>query len=509
MTPRDGQTSAPNSCEDSSYQQSLLRGQQMDLKSPDDLEQEDAQDFLPKLEEEGLLRNSSRDPSSKEIDLSGAPARLNMRRRPRAAWYSRQKWSNILVVVFSGVLCFILVSAVLIRSQPLRGEVASQDQHDPYQLFHHQETYQKPSDQKIYAVVFFGRQTVTEILDCYLRRNLVRNGGWLDGVHFLVHTDDEEDRQWINKTTAEVPEYEAMWFEAKMPFYDMWREALIPGAITIKVDDDLVWLADQTIPEIVTSLVKRPDAFCVLGNLINSAALGWLHHGNGAHHTFLPEQKSPDFIDLDAYSPQAWRASSLPTYTFSDEVTSFPNEAQSEPAPVPYPNHRWLPLRDNDLRMDLTPLRLLDYDPFSFQWTHWSLPAQAHYSFLQNLEEQDLSAYRFGNANGFWDLHGMRGNINLMAVRSDDILDNTVNMPKAPDDEEFFTITLPKDLSRPVLVQSKAMAAHFSFVTQRTLYETDLLPRYRAYANEFICREENKITPKEVWPTTSSKDDTA
>lgn len=481
----------------------------MDLIPPDDLEQANAHDFEPGLEEVGLLCTSSGDSSSKEVALSRDLARARIKPRSRDACYSRTSWSNILVVVFSGFFCFILVTAVLIRSQPLRVDLASQDQHDAYRLFHDQETYQKPSDQKIYAVVFFGRQTVTEILDCYLRRNLVRNGGWLDGVHFLVHTDNEEDRQWINETAAEIPEYEAKWFESKMPFYDMWREALIPGAITIKVDDDLVLLADQTIPEIVTSLVRRPDAFCVLGNLINSAALGWLHHGNGAHHTYLPEQGLPESVDRKAYGPEAWRASALPTYTLSEKMTPFPNETEGEPAPVPYPNHRWLPLRDNDRKLDMTPLRLLNYDPFSFQWTHWSLPAQAHYSFLQNLEEHDLSAYRFGNRDGLWDLHGMRGNINLMAVRSDDILNNTVNMPKAPDDEEFFTITLPKNLHRAVLVQSKAMAAHFSFMTQRTLYETDLLPRYRAYANEFICEKENKIEPKEVWPTNRAEDATA
>lgn len=44
-----------------------------------------------------------------------------------------------------------------------------------------------------------------------------------------------------------------------------------------------------------------------------------------------------------------------------------------------------------------------------------------------------------------------------------------------------------------LLVNTHAIAAHFSFRSQHEMYDTDLLDRYRAYANEMICTTDNQI----------------
>ena len=46
-----------------------------------------------------------------------------------------------------------------------------------------------------------------------------------------------------------------------------------------------------------------------------------------------------------------------------------------------------------------------------------------------------------------------------------------------------------------LLVNTHAIASHFSFRSQHEMYDTDLLDRYRAYANEKICTEDNQIKP--------------
>lgn len=38
-----------------------------------------------------------------------------------------------------------------------------------------------------------------------------------------------------------------------------------------------------------------------------------------------------------------------------------------------------------------------------------------------------------------------------------------------------------------LLLNTRAVVAHFSFLSQRDLFATDLLDRYRAYANEAAC----------------------
>ena len=42
-------------------------------------------------------------------------------------------------------------------------------------------------------------------------------------------------------------------------------------------------------------------------------------------------------------------------------------------------------------------------------------------------------------------------------------------------------------------VNTHAIAAHFSFRTQHEIFDSDLLSRWRAYANEMICTKENQI----------------
>jgi hypothetical protein len=37
-------------------------------------------------------------------------------------------------------------------------------------------------------------------------------------------------------------------------------------------------------------------------------------------------------------------------------------------------------------------------------------------------------------------------------------------------------------------VHTQALASHYAFKTQKTLGSTDVLSRYRAYANENVCR---------------------
>ncbi|KAG8525344.1 uncharacterized protein KY384_008988 [Bacidia gigantensis] len=370
----------------------------------------------------------------------------------------------------------------------------------------------RPQNVKIYGIVFYGRRRTVEILDCYLQRNLVKNGGWLDEIHFMINTDVEEDIDWIDKRVSQVKEYKPIYLPegaAGNDFEVVWRSAVEPGCLYVKFDDDLVWFSDGAVEELVSTLLAHPEAFIVLGNLINSAALGWVHHHEGAIHSYLPELEPPTHPSADSYGPKAWRASKLPTYEPPDgeNITSFPDniEEGSEPevgaigAP-PYTNHRWLPLRDNDSLIELTPMWRTQYDPNGADWKGWQLGAQQHYSFLQNLESSDLSPYHFGNKEGLWNMRYFHANINFIALWSDDVLENLPFFVEE-DDEAHFTISLPRKLGKQVYIQTRSIASHFSFGPQGLIYDTDLLGRYRAYANEKVCpwRRKVPLPEEDIW----------
>ena len=374
-------------------------------------------------------------------------------------------------------------------------------------------SFSKPGGIEIYGIVFYGRRTTVEILDCYLQRNLVVNGGWLDAIHFVINTDDQDDLAWIEQRARSVPHYTIIPLD-EPPGHDyekLWRRAVKPGHLYVKFDDDLVWMSDTAVEESVTTLLNHPEAFIILANLVNSAALGWVHHRHtGTIHSYLPELALPANPDPSAYGPKAWRASALPTHasvdTSSPENLPFPDtqkDFEGSRAAIgdiggpPYANHRWLPLRDDGALLPLTPMWRTEYSPNGADWRGWQLGAQQHYSLLQNLENNDLSGYHFGGKDGIWNMRYLHANINFMAVWADDILDN-LPFDVEEDDEAHFSIHLPRKLKRQTYIQTRAIASHFSFGPQLEMYDTDLLSRYRAYANEKVCGARNQIPIPEM-----------
>lgn len=267
-----------------------------------------------------------------------------------------------------------------------------------------------------------------------------------------------------------------------------------------------VFFDDHAVANVVYSKMKHPDALLVVANLVNSPETGWLHYHFGAIHPYLPETKPPpEDSNGAALGPKAWRASALPIWNEEGEM-EFPVtmdkpdggevlEAGNAAAP-PFKGHRWLPLPDPKKNIYKTPISKSEYNPYGPDWKSWALAAQVHYSLLENLEKNQLHLYHYGTSSpssseGIWDTGFGRMNINFMAIWGKDVLDN---MPfDSYDDEHELSVGIPLKLNRPVLVNTHAIAAHFSFRTQHELYDTDLLDRYRAYANEMVCKKENQI----------------
>ena len=123
---------------------------------------------------------------------------------------------------------------------------------------------------------------------------------------------------------------------------------------------------------------------------------------------------------------------------------------------------------------------MTDWTDHRASWGNWAVVAQEHYSFLDNLERGELDRYHFDN----WDYHYERLSINLIAIWGDDIVNNR---PIPSDDEKWLTMDLSKELGRHVVVDGKALASHYAFRGQKGLESTDVLDRYRLYAQEEIC----------------------
>lgn len=99
--------------------------------------------------------------------------------------------------------------------------------------------WRKPEGVKVIALIFYGRPETVSILDCYLKQNLVSNGGLLDEVHWAVNTDDMERLIYLNALVKTSKSYKKI----KLPglgFDSIWKTAVKRGNIYIKIDDDVV-----------------------------------------------------------------------------------------------------------------------------------------------------------------------------------------------------------------------------------------------------------------------------
>jgi len=94
---------------------------------------------------------------------------------------------------------------------------------------------------KVVGIVFYGRPATVSILDCYLKRNLVKNGGMLDEVAWIVRTNKTEDKAWLDVLLKSEPAY-SKW-DVKFGDDADYRSAydrVENGTMYIKIDDDIV-----------------------------------------------------------------------------------------------------------------------------------------------------------------------------------------------------------------------------------------------------------------------------
>ena len=101
------------------------------------------------------------------------------------------------------------------------------------------EKWDKPKGFKIIGLVFFGRPSVVAVLDCYLKKNLVINGGYLDEVHWVVNTDILDDIHYLDRLVKTCEKYKKVVLPS-LGYNSIWEHAVEREHMYIKIDDDMV-----------------------------------------------------------------------------------------------------------------------------------------------------------------------------------------------------------------------------------------------------------------------------
>ena len=196
----------------------------------------------------------------------------------------------------------------------------------------------------------------------------------------------------------------------------------------------------------VHAKLDHPEAFDIAANIVNSPLTNWFHWHNDAVYPYLPETTPPSNSSVDHSATETWRASELPMYngTINNTFNFGIKEGEYRPSgPLPFKGHRWLPLNKTSENLRKTPIAAAEYNPWGRALMRWQIAAQQHYSFLENLENNQLDKYAWGGPDGLWNMQYDRYNLNFIIMWGDDIL----LQPAPKDDEEDFTVNIPKNHS--------------------------------------------------------------
>ncbi|KAH9890866.1 hypothetical protein F4778DRAFT_372114 [Xylariomycetidae sp. FL2044] len=397
--------------------------------------------------------------------------------------------------------------------------------------------WQKPKDIKIIGMVFYGRKQYVDILDCYLQQNLAVNGGYFDEIWFMAHTKKKDDIAWVEDLVQRIPHYRLVGkgvCEGKK-YSCMWNYAVEDKTIYVKIDDDIVYIHQDAIPQLVHTRIALPHPYAVSANLVNSPMTGMQHYHYGAIHPYMPD---PYWAPSRA-AVETWRPSEMGEYP-ADKKSKIKKNYNINSMSSPYRGHPWLLLSQDHYENLKTPMGRYDQErggkeiAFGPAWRSWGLAAQQHYSLLHNLERNQMDRYHFGrpitypypaatsgtlssssSSSSSWPINATaivgpesadgpggeqtydtgytRYNLNFIAVWGADI---RAQLPIADDDEKDITSLIPQRTGRPFLIDTRAVVSHYGFVTQQDgVSTTDILDRYRALANEAVCVPANRKTP--------------
>ncbi|KAI1660909.1 hypothetical protein F4813DRAFT_267767 [Daldinia decipiens] len=395
--------------------------------------------------------------------------------------------------------------------------------------------WKKPEGIKIVALVFYGRKRTVDFLDCYLQQNLAANGGYLDEIRFMVHTNNEDDLKYLNGLVSQRKEHyhivEAGTCEGSS-YGCIWDSVVEDDTIYVKIDDDIIFIHPDAIPQLVHTRIAIPHPFAISANLVNSPLTGYEHFHVGAIHAFRPDpSEKPSYAAAESWRPSEksrFPASSLPELKIS-KPKSIAMDDEIYPKP-PYNGHSFLLLPDAPFDLMKTPMGL-NYlrggdkgveTMYEAAWKSWAIASQQQYSLLKNLEDNAISRYFFGSpmefpnitnssapvlkyqaqnkggpgAEQLYNTQYKRYNLNFVALWGHDI---KKSLPIAGDDEQDITVTIPKRTRRPFIIDTRAVVGHLSFYPQHNgVKTTDLLDRWRSFANEMICTPHNQKKPFDI-----------
>ena len=145
---------------------------------------------------------------------------------------------------------------------------------------------------RVIVVCPAGRRHVADLM----RRHVERARPVVDRLHWWLNTDNHADLAYFHDLSRAAPDFHRpirtsgpTWFGRRhMGIGRFFVHAIDPKTIYVRVDDDVVWMAEGCIEALVAHRVAHPDAYLVYGNIVNSSRFMHLHQRDGAFDPGYP-----------------------------------------------------------------------------------------------------------------------------------------------------------------------------------------------------------------------------
>jgi hypothetical protein len=158
---------------------------------------------------------------------------------------------------------------------------------------------------KIITMTSVGRRNYIKLLVPYL----LRNSHIIDKHIFWINTDNSYDISYIHSLVCRYPDFFAIEqskqiCKGKIDINNIYTHLNDSGVIYIKLNDDICWMDDNAIENLINFRIEHPEYFLIYPMIINSGRTACLHLIMGhLPMTLTGEWSGPyrDYFDISKY----------------------------------------------------------------------------------------------------------------------------------------------------------------------------------------------------------------
>ena len=135
-------------------------------------------------------------------------------------------------------------------------------------------------NKKIVVVTPAGRQRYMEILQHYILNNPI-----VDEWHIWQHTNDTSDIAYFHMLKSSSQKVKIVAIKETFERNKIYKFAPFcteKNTVYIRIDDDVVWMADNSLEKLANYRLENEFPFIIYGNIVNNSICDFIHQKMGA-----------------------------------------------------------------------------------------------------------------------------------------------------------------------------------------------------------------------------------